>query len=210
MVTLPFIAILGGSFDPIHNGHIKLADIVSQHIKNTEIYFVPCGNPVHRAPYHVSSQDRVNMIKLAIADHENWHLDTYEIDRPDPSYTLETLKHFRQRFPDNPIGFIMGMDSFLNIETWGNWQELLNYAKLIVVPREGYDQEKLLHKKQDSRIIMLPVAPPSVSSTGIREKLINRDDISSLIPNTVYDYIRQKKLYMRNQSKADCSSIFGE
>lgn len=195
-MTRPFIAIFGGSFDPIHNGHIQLAEMVSQHSEHTEIYFVPCGNPVHRAPLKASAQDRLEMIKLAIADHTHWHVDTYEIDRTNPSYTINTLKYFRERFPHNPLGFIMGMDSFLSIETWGNWQELLDYAKLLVVPRQGYDQEKLLHKKQNDRIIMLPVAPQSVSSTEIRKKLIHRDDVSSLIPKAVYDYIQNKKLYL--------------
>ena len=201
-MTDPFIAILGGSFDPIHNGHIELAEIVSQHIEDAEIYFVPCGNPVHRPPSFASAKDRVAMIKLAIFDHANWHVDTYEIDRSDPSYTLETLKHFRQRFPDNPIGFVMGMDSFLSIETWGNWQELLDYAHLLVIPRKGYDSadlkqdENLLHKTRQGGIILLPVVPQSVSSTEIRKKLTHRDDVSSLIPKAVYDYIQSQKLYL--------------
>ena len=192
----PFIAILGGSFDPIHNGHLELAKIVSQYIEDAEIYFVPCGNPVHRPPSFASAEDRVNMIKLAIANYAHWHVDTYEIDRADPSYTLETLKYFRQQFPDASIGFIMGMDSFLSIETWGNWQELLNYAQLLVAPRQGYDCENLLHKNHNGSIIILPVVPQSVSSTEIRKKLINRDDVSSLIPKAVYDYIKIKKLYL--------------
>ena len=196
MVRHPFIAILGGSFDPIHNAHIELAEIVSHHIEHAEIYFVPCGNPVHRPPSFASAEDRVAMIKLAIAGHTHWHIDTYEIDRPEPSYTLDTLKHFRKRFPDNPIGFVMGMDSFLSIETWGNWQELLTYAQLLVVPRQSYDNENLLHKNHNGSIIMLPVVPQSVSSTEIRKKLINRDDVSSLIPKAVYDYIEHQKLYL--------------
>lgn len=201
-MTTPFIAVLGGSFDPIHNGHLELAEIVSQYIEHTEIYFVPCGNPVHRPPSSVSAQDRVSMIKLAIAGHANWHIDTYEIDRPDPSYTLDTLKYFQQRFPDNPIGFIMGMDSFLSIGTWGNWQELLDYAHLLVIPRIGYDSahlkqdENLLHKTRHGGIILLPVVPQSVSSTEIRKKLTHRDDVSSLIPKAVYDYIQSQKLYL--------------
>ena len=196
----PFIALLGGSFDPIHNGHLELAEIVSNQIQNTEIYFVPCGNPVHRPPFFASAQDRVNMIKLAITDHPHWHVDTYEIDRADPSYTLNTLKHFRQRFPDNPIGFIMGMDSFLSIETWKNWEELLNYAQLLVAPRKGHqddhNRERLLHKKHNGSIMILPVAPQSVSSTEIRRKVINRDEASSLIPKAVYDYNQSQKLYL--------------
>jgi nicotinate-nucleotide adenylyltransferase len=192
----PFIAILGGSFDPIHNGHIELAGIVSQQITNAEIYFVPCGNPVHRAPFQASAYNRVEMIKLAIAGHPNWHVDTYEIDRAAPSYTIDTLKYFRQKLPNAPIGFVMGMDSFLSIETWGNWQELLDYAQLLVTPRQGYDNENLLHKQHNDGIIILPVAPQSVSSTEVRRRLIHSDDVSSLIPKAVYDYIQQQKLYL--------------
>lgn len=197
----PFIAILGGSFDPIHNAHIQIAEIVSQHIEHAEIYFVPCGNPVHRTPYHVSSNDRVNMIRLAIKDHPHWHIDTFEIDRTEPSYTIDTLKYFRQRFPNNPLGFIMGMDSFLTIETWGNWQELLDYAKLIIVPRIGCDDsnEKLLHKTHNGSIIMLPVAPQAISSTEIRRKIALNNDISSLLPEAVYDYIKQQNLYFKRE-----------
>ncbi len=204
-MSSPFVAILGGSFDPIHNGHLELAEIVSQHIKNTEIYFVPCGNPVHRAPSIVSANNRIAMIQSAIADQTHWHLDTYEIDNPEPSYTIKTLKYFRQRFLNHPIGFIMGMDTFLSLHTWGDWQELLNYAHLLVVPRIGHDvssmehlikNENLLHKTLNGGIIMLPVAPQSVSSTEIRKKLLTRDDVSSLIPKAVYDYIQSQNLYL--------------
>lgn len=207
-MTSPFIAVLGGSFDPIHNGHLELAEIVSQHIPNAEVQFVPCGNPVHRLPSLISPQDRINMIKLAIANHSHWHLNTYEIDKTDPSYTINTLLHFRQLFPEASIGFVMGMDTFFSLESWENWQELLNYAHLLVTPRKGYElnssldlkhfaeHENLLHKTRNGSIIMLPVVPQSVSSTEIRNKLINRDDVSSLIPKAVYDYIRQQKLYL--------------
>ncbi len=204
-MAIPFIAILGGSFDPIHNGHLELAEIVSQHIKHAEVYFVPCGNPVHRAPSVVSADDRIAMIKYAIVGQSHWHLDTYEIDKSEPSYTINTLKHFRQRFPNVPIGFIMGMDTFLSLETWKNWQELLDYAHLLVVPRIGYDvssmehlikNENLLHKTLNGSIMMLPVVPQSVSSTEIRKKLLTRDDVSSLIPKAVYDYIQSQKLYL--------------
>ncbi len=205
MATSSFIAIFGGSFDPIHNGHLQLAEIVSQYIKNTEIYFVPCGNPVHRAPSVVSADNRTTMIKSAITNQPNWHMDTYEIDHPEPSYTINTLKYFRQRFPDASIGFIMGMDTFLSLDTWGDWQKLLNYAHLLVVPRIGYDvssmeplikNENLLHKTRNGGIITLPVAPQSVSSTEIRKKLLTRDDVSSLIPKAVYDYIQSQNLYL--------------
>lgn len=197
----PFIVILGGSFDPIHNSHLQLAEMVSQHIKLAEIHFVPCGNPVHRPPLHASASDRVDMVKLAIAGHDRWHVDTYEVDRKEPSYTIDTLKYFRHRFPNYSIGFLMGMDSFLSIETWGNWQELLNYATLLIVPRKGYDngdnREWLLHKTHNDGIMMLPEAPEPVSSTEIRRKIAAHEDVSSLLPKAVYDFIKQKNLYRR-------------
>jgi len=217
-MTLPFIAILGGSFDPIHHGHLELAEIITTHIENTEVYFVPCGYPVHRRPSATSVNDRVNMIKLAIACHKHWHLDTYEIDRSGPSYTINTLQHFRQRFPEASIGFIMGMDTFLTLDiAWGTkWRGLLDYAHLLVIPRaeiplrpssqlQAFLEQNLiaddkdnnfLHKKANGCIMMLPVAPQSVSSTEIRKKLITRGDVSSLIPKAVYDYIQQQRLYL--------------
>lgn len=203
-MSLPFIAIFGGSFDPIHNGHIQLAEIVSRSIENTEIYFVPCGHPVHRAPSQISNIDRLRMVELAIASHPHWHLDTFEIDRKDPSYTLDTLKYFRQRFPENPMGFMMGMDSFLNIETWGNWQELLTYAHLLIIPRENCHSvkvipltgnENLLRERHNGSIMLLSETPQSVSSTEVRTLLNQGDDASSFLLKAVYDYIKQQKLY---------------
>lgn len=210
----PFIAILGGSFDPIHNSHIQMAQIVQREIEDTEIYFTPCGQPVHREKSKTPTTHRLAMLKLAIANYVHFHLDTYEIDSSKPSYTISTLQHFRQRFPNHPIGFIMGMDTFLSLDSaWGeNWQNLVNYAHLLVLPRAGVSSlispalecflkqrevthQDFLHKELNGGIMLLKETPAFISSTAIRQKLAARENVTSLLPEAVYDYIQQHQLY---------------
>ncbi len=208
-----FIAILGGSFDPIHLGHLSMATIACNQITNTEVYFVPCGNPVHRSASTTSARDRCYMVQLAIKNQPHFHLSTYEIDRTEPSYTIDTLKHFRLKFPDNPLGFIMGMDTFSSLDTkWGeNWRDLVNYAHLLIVPRAGnmtsysadlrlfvkkHQQNKeFLHKFLHGGIIVFDETPIEVSSTEIRNTNGIHQKVSPLLPKGVYDYIQQQHLY---------------
>ena len=210
----PFISILGGSFDPIHNGHLEMAQIAQESIQHSELYFVPCGHPVHRASSKTPAIHRLAMIKIALAQHVNVHVDCYEMNAPKPSYTIDTLQHFRQRFPNNPIGFIMGMDTFLTLDTaWGSqWQDLLNYAHLLVISRAAITSppspvlqdflkqhqvthQDVLHKQRYGAIMFLDKTPPRISSTVIREKIAQREDVSDLLPKGVYDYIQQHELY---------------
>lgn len=212
-IKLPLIAIFGGSFNPIHNGHLGVADIVLEEMPTTDIYFVPCGQPVHRPAFNVSSTERLEMIRLAIKKNPYYHLSTYEIDSPDPSYTIETLRHFRKQFPLHPLAFIMGMDTFARLDTaWGNdWHHLLDYVHLLIVPRRGdikklsqtlkkYAQRHLISKKElykanHGGILFLSTYPPEISSTDIRKKLALHEDVSTLLPKMVYNHVQKMGIY---------------
>lgn len=216
-MILPLIAIFGGSFDPLHLGHLAMANIVLKEISNTEIYFVPCGNPVHRAAFKTSAADRIHMIHLAIQAQEHFHIDDIEINSPKPSYTMNTLRYFREKFPNNPIAFIMGMDTFLNLDTqWGeNWRDILNFVHLLVFPRAEYQKlyspklkdffdkhqvnKNILHQKLLGHITLLDEQPPPVSSTKVRENLAINKDLENFLSADILNYIKSHHLYSNRQ-----------
>lgn len=210
----PFIALFGGSFDPIHSGHLQIGEIVRGEVQDSEIYFIPCGQAVHRPVSKTPAQHRLAMLKLALAHQKNFHLDTYEIDAQRPSYTINTLRYFRQHFPQHSLGFILGMDTFLSLDTaWGDhWQNLLDYVHLLVLPRAGVlgqgslilqqflkkyeiNDQDFLHKQRYGGIMLLKETPALISSTAIRKKLAEHENVAPLLPEAVYDYIQRHQLY---------------
>lgn len=209
----PFIALLGGSFNPIHKGHMAIANTVLQEIEDSEVYFIPCGNPVHKSQFSTAANHRVNMIKLAIESQTRFHLSRIEIESIHPSYTINTLAYFRKEYKDHSIGFIMGMDTFLSLDSsWGeNWRDLLIYAHLLVLPRAGDEytlskeldlflkenkkEKEFLHKFKSGGIILFKEPFIDVSSTEIRKKIQGGENASTLLSKEVYDYIQQQQLY---------------
>ncbi|MCD8542047.1 MAG: nicotinate (nicotinamide) nucleotide adenylyltransferase [Gammaproteobacteria bacterium] len=218
---LPLIAIFGGSFNPIHNGHLGVANIILAEMPNTEIYFVPCGQPVHREAFNTRSAERLEMIRLAIKHNRHYHVSTYEIDSPAPSYTIDTLRHFRKQFPLHPLAFIMGMDTFVSLDTaWGNdWHHLLDYVHLLIVPRRGdikecsqplkkicamiSPQKKELNNAKQGGILFLNTYPPEVSSSDIRRKLALHEDVSTLLPKMVYNHVQKTGIYHNTMTKQE-------
>lgn len=211
---MDLIAIFGGSFDPIHLGHLQMAQSVQSDAHPVATYFVPCGQPVHRLPTTTPRHHRLAMLELALQPYPHFHIDTLEMDSPHPSYTLNTLQSFRQRFPDQSLGFILGMDTFLTLDSaWGKqWWLLLEFAHLLLVPRANVpacessvlrsflkkhriDDQDFLHKQHNGAIMLLKEAPAPISSTSIRKKIAENESTASLLPKAVYDYIQQHRLY---------------
>lgn len=211
---MEIIGLFGGTFNPIHNGHLALAQSVLDTLNCSQIRFIPAAIPPHKAIPAVTAQHRATMVQLAIADHPEFILDTCELDRKGPSYTVETLHLLRHRLPDQSLCLMIGQDSYQKLPTWHRWQELLDYCHLLVVHRAETAQNLQLHTGHEDKLVditnapqqfaehthgfisYLPVTPPDISSTRIREALSKAEvAIVDGIPEKVMYYISENHLY---------------
>lgn len=188
------IGILGGSFDPVHEGHLTLARESERQFKLDKIVFIPALVPPHKrkeadltpAPF------RARMIELAIQDHPHWEVSDLELRRSGVSYTVDTLRELRQLYPSpDELFFIAGADSFLELETWKNPQEILRLCKWIVAPRPPFS----LPKSLPPRFHRLEIPPIDISASGLREQIERGEDVSRWVPKKVWDYIQKMKIY---------------
>jgi nicotinate-nucleotide adenylyltransferase len=207
------IGILGGTFDPIHLGHLHVALELLERLLLPQVRFIPCDQPVHKKFLQASTNDRANMIEIAIADYPRLALDLTEIERQGFSYTIDTLLSLREQLPNTPLCLILGLDAFRDINTWKSWQTLLHHCHFIVVNRPqplfslNVDIQKLLmdHHTEDvasitsqlsGYILFQEVAPNPISATEIRSRIRNHQPIEQLLPTGVWDYIQRHQLYL--------------
>jgi nicotinate-nucleotide adenylyltransferase len=206
------IGVIGGTFDPIHLGHVSLAKQVLEKCNLQSIRFIPCGIPPHRAQPIASSKERLNMLNLSIKNYSEFVADDCEIKRQGITRTIDTVRFLREQFPENSINFIMAYDAFLNFNTWYEYKSILDYSNIIVTNRPGielylnddlkellnlhYQKDiELIHEKQYGNIFIITINPLPISASSIRNKIANKEDISKLISKEVYDYIKEKHLY---------------
>jgi nicotinate-nucleotide adenylyltransferase len=206
------IGILGGTFDPIHIGHLRPAIEAQAALELAEVRLVPNHIPPHRASPFCSSEQRLAMVRLAAAENPGFVVDEREIRRDKPSYTIDTLIELRQALPDTPICFLMGMDSLLSLPSWHRWQELLNHAHLVVSQRPGWQPDYPaevasllarhqsqdvadLHRQRNGHIWLADNLPIELSATRLRALLAAGQDPRYLLPPTVASYIQQQGLY---------------
>lgn len=163
---------------------------------------IPAGQPWQKQPLQVSAEDRLAMLSLAIAPYPQLQINPIEIERDGPTYTIETL----QSLPKGPQYYwLMGSDQLNNFCTWRAWQDIIRYVQLVVVQRPGHDiqipvalQEELTRLEQN--LLFMPFAELAISSTQIRQKLQEKQDVSTLVPTPVLDYIQQHGLYINHGS----------
>ncbi len=206
------IGILGGTFDPIHFGHLRTALELYQALDLAEIRLVPCSQPVHRKRPIASPEQRLAMLKCAIANEPALTVDDSEIRRQGPSYTIDTLENLRLAYSNIPFCLIIGIDALLGFPSWHRWQAILELAHLIVVHRPCYQlpstgvvadllKERLthtvahLHEKPAGSIVLHPVTALDISATDIRKMIAADKNPRYLLPDTVYDYIQQHGVY---------------
>lgn len=208
-VTEQAIGIFGGTFDPVHFGHLDTAIELYQQLPLAEIRFLPCQQPVHKAAASASAEHRLNMLKLAIANYPDFTVDTRELERSTPSYMYETLYSIRQEIGSNPLVLICSLDAFASFTYWYRWQELLNLAHLVVATRGGYQAPNLtdffnsrlitspsqLLEKPAGYLYFAQTTPITVSSTDIRQRVKANLPISNMLPQGVIDYIDEHQLY---------------
>lgn len=207
------IGIFGGTFDPIHFGHLRPAIDVLETLNLDQIRFIPCYSPVHRGQPNASVEQRCAMIEQAIQNQPKFVLDKIEIERGGPSYMVETLRELKAKYPETGLVLIMGIDAFAKFNSWKNPAEILQLANLAVTKRpsdsesNSYNQiwlqleddlkarfvEKLSEKF--GQIIQVDVCQLDISSTKIREKILNNQQLDYLLPAEIINFIQQNKIY---------------
>ena len=199
------IGIMGGTFNPIHNGHIKLADTAYKELSLDKIWFMPSKIPPHKDNSTiVDEQHRVNMINLAISDYNYFELSELELKREGTTYTSQTLEYLKNNCPNDAFFFIVGADSIFNIESWNRPSVLFKLAHFIVTCRDNIDYKQLeeqcryLQMKYDAKINIIHMEKMDISSSYIRQMYCNKnklDDFNYYIDKRVNDYIISERLY---------------
>lgn len=206
------MGVFGGTFDPIHYGHLRTAFEMLQALRFEDVRFIPCGDPPHRGSTFASALQRLRMVELAIAGQDGFVADDREFRRGGPSYTIDTLLALREEFPDRALGLIVGMDAFLGLSTWHRWQEILDTAHIIVAHRPGWKAPDMgplgdlitefgthrvddLHTALDGRVHIHAVTQLEISSTEIRDLVAAGRDPRFLMPDAVRDEIETSGCY---------------
>jgi nicotinate-nucleotide adenylyltransferase len=207
------IGLLGGTFDPIHFGHLQLAEIAFTRCNLQQVLFLPAARPPHKNDRDITPfQHRVEMIAIALAGKTGFELSLLEAGLPVPSYTIDTITFLVKNQNENEeLYFILGEDAFLEIDSWKAYQQLLSLTNFIVSGRTGYSPEYFQSAAQSlgyllkggiwydpsekREIIFLPTATDNISSSAVREKIRNKTSLHGLIPDKVINYIKKNNLY---------------
>lgn len=207
------VAFMGGTFDPVHNGHLRTALEIRELLGIDQVRLIPCHLPVHREQPGCGAEDRLAMVALAVADEPGLVADAREIRSVEPSYSLTTLQSLRAELgPEAPLIMVMGMDAFLGLPDWYRWQELVDYAHILVVQRPGWDylpcaqmadwtrrhraaRAAELTAGPAGRVLIHRLTPLGISATQVRECIRRGGSPRYLIPDPVWNYIRERGLY---------------
>jgi nicotinate-nucleotide adenylyltransferase len=207
------IGILGGTFDPIHHGHLRLAIEAQEALEIEEVRLIPARQSPHRQPPQASPEQRLKMIELATANIEGVIVDDRELHREGKSYTIDTVKSLRDEYSQSTIALIVGMDAFKTLNTWRDWMSILDYVHIILADRsestadfsepelkEFYLQNKSTNlsdamQRPAGQILKIDIPKLDISSTHIRQQLVNNLDVRYLLPTNVNDYINEESIY---------------
>ncbi|NLW22222.1 MAG: nicotinate-nucleotide adenylyltransferase [Tissierellia bacterium] len=196
------IGIMGGTFDPIHNGHLILAEYSRTNFNLDKVLFIPTGRPPHKDNKYISSNlHRLNMTLLAINSNPYFELSTIEMDREKTTYTIDTIKYLQSKYKNRDFYFILGSDSLYQIDKWKDYENLLKICNFIVAKRPSQEADsiedwiKKLREEYNSLIYPLELPLIEISSTQIRERVKRGLSIKYLVPQSVEFYIEKNKLY---------------
>jgi nicotinate-nucleotide adenylyltransferase len=190
------IGILGGTFDPIHGGHLLIAEGVREKFALDEVLFIPAARPPHKLKDEVTGAvHRHKMALLATQDNSHFSVSDLEMNRPGKSYTIETVRELQEKYEGAEIYFIVGLDSALEIFTWKDPEKLLGLCRFISVQRPFSRELEKLDKKYRERIEVVKVPTLPISSTEIRERVREGRSIKYLVPDSVEKYIYKNRLY---------------
>ncbi len=212
-MTAPAIGILGGTFDPVHFGHLRPAIDVLQQLKLDHIRLIPNNTPPHRPAPVATAQQRMLMLHLAVKNSEQFVVDDRELHRDGASYTVDTLRSLRGEFQQNPLYLLLGTDAFLGIASWHNWQQLLEFAHIVVMQRpdeilnldsnlaDWYHDHLAIESDVEllaGKIWPVDVTQLAISATEIRKQYAVGKSIQFLLPDSVIQVIEQLGLYKEN------------
>jgi nicotinate-nucleotide adenylyltransferase len=191
------IGILGGTFDPIHIGHLILAEQVKDRLELDGVIFIPCLQPPHKTKRKSSpAKDRFRMIQLAIEGNRSVSVSDIELKRGGLSYTVDTLRQLKNIHPRSQIYFLTGSDMLEEIHTWREPEEIYKLAKIVIATRPGFDKFDPKNRFAKKSLVV-EISGVEISSSQIREKVKKRQSIKYLVPPRVEEYIKKKKLYTR-------------
>lgn len=214
------IGILGGTFNPIHNAHLRVAETVLDRLALDRVIFIPAATPPHKElANEISFEHRRNMVELAISDNPHFAVSDIEQQRGGRSYTVDTLRELRLSAPQDELFFIIGSDSFIEISSWFSFSEIFNLANIVVVERPEAaisdltaplpvairsefcyipDEMRLTHRSGFS-VFYLPDTPLAISSSAVRQLLRKGRSIRYLVPDRVVRYIHEKRIYLHDR-----------
>jgi len=210
------MGIFGGTFDPIHYGHLRTAYELLSMLRLPEMRFMPAGNPPHRSHAFASNEQRLAMVRAATEGQPGFTVDDREMHRDGPSYTVETLAELRAEAPDRPLCLVVGMDAFLGLPKWHRWRDLLSLAHLVVAHRPGWRAPSMgplgellvdhgtgtvadLHDAVAGRIYIHAVTQLEISSTDVRALIGAGRDPRYLMPDGVRRIIQESGCYARKE-----------
>ena len=198
------IGIFGGSFDPVHLGHLKTAKSIKKELNFERLFLLPCHDPVHKNSLHYSPKQRLEMLNLAIKDYPSLEIDTREINREGNSYMIDTLADLAEEFKGKTICLIIGMDSFLSFKTWKKWDEFARLVHLIILPR---NTDRLAENNLETFDLALDKSDLNISSSGllyfsnselidisstdIRGKIASNQNLDGLMPSPVIKFLQK-------------------
>lgn len=206
------IGLFGGTFDPIHYGHLRTAFELWQSLRLAEVRFLPTGSPPHRSETYASAELRLAMVKAAIAGQRAFIVDDREVRRSGVSYSYDTVSEFRTEYPDRSLCLLLGMDAFLGLPNWHRWRELLSLAHIIVAHRPGWKAPtqgplgelmvdhgtgsiRDLHDTKAGHVYVHAVTQLEISSTDLRQIVVSGGDPRYLVPDPVCQIVRETGCY---------------
>lgn len=213
------IGVMGGMFDPIHNGHLAVALSALESIPLDHVRLVPCHVPNHRDHANASAQSRLTMLQLVATQYPGLVVDNRECKRDTVSYTVDTLISLQEQFAEATLVLILGWDSFCSLPTWHRWKDLLGLAHIVVMRRGGDNsivspallselqrreapELASLNETRSGRIVLLSSVCETVSSTQVRDRIKAGQSVNTQVPEVVQEYIEQNELY--GKSASDC------
>jgi nicotinate-nucleotide adenylyltransferase len=195
------LGILGGTFDPVHRGHLLLAAAVSDEVGLDRVLFVPAGQPWRKADRHITSAEhRLGMLQLALKGEETFEIATLELEREGPSYAADTLEVLRRDHPEDELFFIWGEDALADVSSWARPERILELATLVVARRAGVERGAVEEAGQRlpgllDGVVWLKMPLVDVTATVVRERVRRDLPIGDLMPPAVEAYIREHRLY---------------